>query len=252
MPVRSYVYLDLERILNWLAQLQGGVYDELQVEVTEKIGRQSGFDAKGQLPLVNVELGVQRGGSSEESETVRKVLRQVAPSYATRLFDELEEQDSLVRLAHPSDPKTGEVLSFDPETWKGLRRGDIIETSAAIDLDIEMWLPEDRDPSKERFESAIEEGYEVDARAALKGLKKAGDNSLCAVAWCSTAHRLIFALDRANLLVRDDAALNEVYRFLAQVERKYGSGYGTEAYTQRTGPFAPLTPVLLVTPVAIY
>jgi hypothetical protein len=38
------------------------------------------------------------------------------------------------------------VLPFDPETWKGLRRGDIIETSAYIDFDIEMWLPEDRDP----------------------------------------------------------------------------------------------------------
>jgi hypothetical protein len=41
VPVRSYVYLDLERALDWLAQLQRGVYDELQVEVTEKIGKQS-------------------------------------------------------------------------------------------------------------------------------------------------------------------------------------------------------------------
>lgn len=229
MRIRNFAYLDLKRALDWLAQVQGGLYRELQLEVTEKIGKQSGFDAKGQLPIVDVGLGFQRSGSSEETETVRAVVEHVAPSYVARLFDQLEEQDALDRLD-----------DLDEERWGGLQRGAIIEARATISLDLSWWLR----PAAGGGESFLEDAQ---ARAELRTLHDPGGSSLAAVAELAGTHRfrLMFALERGNLLTKE-GALNNEFELLAQVERKFGDG------KIRIMDARSITPVALVSPVAIY
>lgn len=232
MRIRNFVYLDLERALDWLAQLQRGLYRELQLEVTDKIGKQTGFDAKAQLPVVDVGLGFQRGGSSEESKTLRAVVDEVAPSYVARLFDQLEEQGSLQRLD-----------DLDEKRWAGLQRGAIIETQATIDVRSYLW----REGGFLLFTNPPKDENERNARSALRALE---DRSpVWAIAQLSKDKRfkLMFALDRANLST-DEGALNNDYELLAQVERKFGA----EGKLSRLHPFINLTPIALVNPVAIY
>jgi hypothetical protein len=242
--IRRFLYLDLERAIDWLAQLERGLYRELEVEVSERVARDKGFKGElgGGVPLIHLSVGGSRGTTSEDTQRVHAVLEQVAPSYAARLFDQLEDQDGLERLEE-----------LDAERWRKLRRGAIIESEVDLSFDLgyhwmsgfDAWQEADRRKSAGTDATAYQ--AESDASDALQHLPDSNDDCVKAIARLPYApeFKLIFALKNTNLVVPKDELKGEV-EILAQIDRKYGDGVSHEEIHD------PLTPVARVTPVAVY
>lgn len=107
MALRHFLYRDLDLIRDFLAELEGGIFE---AEVTRQRRGQAQEDQATGDPL-----------SVSHSEEKQRVLRQTGASEFARLYDLLQDSDD-IRLLDYADDKV----------WDKLRRGEILEVDASL------------------------------------------------------------------------------------------------------------------------
>jgi hypothetical protein len=117
LRLRQFVYLDESLTNNFLAQVEGGVYDEESQTSTSGQERKRG--AGGNVGPVKAELSGSRTGQDVTSRTVR----QLADGAFTRLADRLEQDDAVQWLE-----------ALDDDIWRQLRRGEVLEVEATLTM----------------------------------------------------------------------------------------------------------------------
>jgi hypothetical protein len=115
--LRNFLYLDESIVNEFIAQLEGGVYEVDQVTVRS----QGGHSARGRVGLAPIGAEI-AGGRSKEQETERKVI-QTGPSAFNRLFGLLDESGQI-------QP----INALDRAIWSQLRRGEVLDIEASVSL----------------------------------------------------------------------------------------------------------------------
>jgi hypothetical protein len=110
LKLRRFLYLDGKLTDEFLAQVEGGLYDE---ESQSAIGRAE-RGVKGNLGVGPLSAGGSRGSADEEERA--RVIRQTQESAFSRLAKTLEENESVQWLE-----------SLDQEIWDQLERGEVLE-----------------------------------------------------------------------------------------------------------------------------
>ncbi len=219
--LREFLYRRDDLVSQFLAQLEGGVYDEERI--TEQDESRSGFG--GSLSAGPAGLSGERGrlGSSEAERTVR----QTAESQFNRLRRLLDKSEAIQFLS-----------ALDDDIWTQLDRNEIVEVDAAVRLapgvadmsnlsavgEIAPWLelmrtlppsmlPDDYDPTEADLMSnqlsAIEGVAERFATAAVPCIfSPAG----------SPRYQFFAELPREHLLVEPGALEGEL-SVLAKIQR---------------------------------
>jgi hypothetical protein len=113
--LRSFSYLDEALLDDFLAQVEGGLYEE-QSERQERSGK-GGVRAGGKVGPVEA------GGSKDKSHTeeVARIVRQTPTSRFDRLYEGLVEQEQVQFLD-----------AIDQDIWDQLRRGEIVEIEGVV------------------------------------------------------------------------------------------------------------------------
>lgn len=117
LRLRRFLYLDETLTSNFLAQLEGGVYEEESQTTTTGQERRRG--AGGAVGPVKAELSGSRSGQDVTSRTVK----QVADGAFARLASLLEQEDAVQWLE-----------ALDDDIWRQLRRGEVLEVEASVTL----------------------------------------------------------------------------------------------------------------------
>ena len=117
MILRDFLYRDDEQVNKYLAQMEKGEYDE--VNLTERDRNTKGFKANLKLPLLDASGENNKEGSMESSLTVR----QTPESRFNRFWDLLNEEEQI----HP-------LQSTDEEIWDNYGTDETLEIKARIEL----------------------------------------------------------------------------------------------------------------------
>lgn len=115
--LRRFLYLDETLTNNFLAQLEGGVYEEESQTTTSGKERKRG--AGGRVGPVSAELSGSKTGQDVTSRTVK----QLADGAFARLASQLEEADALQWLE-----------ALDDGIWRQLRRGEVLEVEGTVTM----------------------------------------------------------------------------------------------------------------------
>ncbi len=115
--VREFLYLDPSLVDQFLAQVEGGLFDEEQEKHIWGGGRKVG--GKGGVGPLSAEIGLDRTAQNE----AERVMRQTAESRFDRLHRRFTETGNLQPLQ-----------AVDEEIWYQLRRGELLEVEAALKL----------------------------------------------------------------------------------------------------------------------
>ena len=113
--LRDFLYLDDRLTSQYLAQLEGGVYEEEDQSVTSERTRGGQAGAKAGP----VSASGSRGQSAEESTS--RTMRQTAEGNFRRLEKLLDEQDSVQWLE-----------AFDEAIWDALERGEALRIESVL------------------------------------------------------------------------------------------------------------------------
>ncbi len=117
LRLRRFLYLDETLNRNFLAQLEGGTYDEeAQTTVTDQ-ERKRGLTGRAGP------IGAEVTGSRSGQDTASRTVRQVADGEFTRLMGLLEEAGAVQWLE-----------AFDESIWRQLRRGEVLEAEVELSL----------------------------------------------------------------------------------------------------------------------
>lgn len=153
--LRSFLYLDEALTVQYLAQLESGVYDEESEETVTGRGRAA--EAGGRLGPLEAKGG--RTGTTQS--TTSRTVQQTPESRYSRLENLLDEHDGLQWLE-----------AFDEEIWTGLTRGEMLQVEASLDVP-SLFKAIDMAESAEPVMDLLEALGEVDdeAREAVGGLR---------------------------------------------------------------------------------
>lgn len=123
--LRRFMYLDEELTDRFLAQAEGGLYDEESQSETENSGRTRGAGLRAGPATAEA------AKDSGQQITTSKTVRQTADAAFTRLAGLLEADDAVQYLD-----------AFDSAIWADLRRGEVVEVEChiAIPLLVQMGL----------------------------------------------------------------------------------------------------------------
>ena len=113
--LRDFLYLDDRLTSQYLAQLEGGIYDEEQQ--SETTGRNRGGEAGAKAGPISARGS--RGQSAEKSRN--RTMRRTPEGDFGRLEKLLDEQDSVQWLE-----------AFDEEIWEALERGEALRIASEL------------------------------------------------------------------------------------------------------------------------
>ncbi len=117
LRLRRFLYLDGDLTDEFLAQAEGGLYDEEAQSTTERSHRGVG----GGLGAGPVSVGGEKGGVDEEARA--RLVRQTQESSFSRLAAMLERSDSVQWLE-----------SLDRGIWDQLERGEVLEVECQLEV----------------------------------------------------------------------------------------------------------------------
>ncbi|WP_298713505.1 hypothetical protein AAG742_01965 [Micrococcus sp. 2A] len=112
--LREFLYLDTRLVDNYLAQLEGGLFEESRLKTTGA----AGYDAKLGIRISGAEAGV--GGSQSDALETERTFRETPEARFNRLYDALG--------ATPLD-------SSGANPWNTVKKGDF------LDLECEVTIP---------------------------------------------------------------------------------------------------------------
>lgn len=125
MKLRRFLYLDGVLVNEFLAQVEGGIFEEEDLTETSSSTRSGG----GKIGAGPVQVGGRAGSGSDEARAKRML--QVDESRFTRLAASLEESEQVPLIEH-----------YDVEQWAGLSRGDVLEIECSITVPTVVQLAE--------------------------------------------------------------------------------------------------------------
>lgn len=146
--LRRFVYLDPELTRNFLAQLEGGVYEE--ESQTTMAGKDRKAGAGAEVGPLKGEMSRSRSGQDTTSRTVK----QVADGDFSRLATLLEKDDAVQWLE-----------SVDEGIWQQLRRGEVLEIDATVTVPMVFQLGALAGSASPVFEFMRATGSEIDTEA---------------------------------------------------------------------------------------
>lgn len=155
--LRNFLYLDDRLTSQYLAQLEGGVYEE-EAQSTVA-GRNRGGEAEAKVGPLS---GRGSRGSSAE-ETMSKTVRKTPEGDFRRLEKLLEEQDGLQWLD-----------AFDDAIWQGLERGEALRIESVVKVSSlyqATELASSVGPLLGLMES-FGEGVDAETQAAITGMQQ--------------------------------------------------------------------------------
>jgi hypothetical protein len=117
LKLRRFLYLDGDLTNEYLAQFEGGVYDEEEQSTASRSRR----GAEGGVRAGPLTAGAT--GDSEAEEESSRLMRQTDESAFTRLTSTLEESDQVQWLE-----------SLDNPIWEQLERGEVLEIECSISV----------------------------------------------------------------------------------------------------------------------
>lgn len=211
--LRRFLYLDFELTIEFLAQVDHGIYTQEEqrdlLRRDRKVGGQlqAGFGPAG--------LGAHAGkGSSGEAEATRTMLQTPESAFA-RLHDLLSSAGDVQWLEALDDP-----------IWDQLRRGEVIEVEAVVSastLTKFATLAEQVTPLMEVME-LMGESVDAEAREAIEGVRSLGElfgNKVPIVARAAgaTKFKFIANLEADKVRVDLDELEGEATVF-AKIQRK--------------------------------
>jgi hypothetical protein len=214
LVLREFLYLDNKLTQEFLAQLEGGVFNEEAQRELEQRGKSLGGEAG--VSALGTKAGVQAGRRSGGEEETERTVQQTPESAFARLVDLLTDQQALQWL---------EVV--DEAIWEQLRRGELIEAEAVVrvsSLVRFMTLAQGAAPLMELLESIGEETLDEEGREAMSMFSMLGQvvgNSVPIVAPLagSPDYKLLASLQPENLRVAVDL-LDGDATVLAKIHRK--------------------------------
>jgi hypothetical protein len=117
--LRQFLYLDTDLVRQFLAQLEGGAYEQEAQRLRESRGRDTGGElgASG----LGARAGIKAGRSSGQEEEVERTVQQTPEAAYARLYDLLNAQQAIQWLE-----------AFDAAIWDQLRRGELIEVETVV------------------------------------------------------------------------------------------------------------------------
>lgn len=222
MRLRQFMYRDSSLIREFLAQIEGGVFDE-DTQTSRSEGKKGGQAGAKAGPVSG---HFERGSSqSEESE---RIIRQTAASEFERLYASLE---SLAEGGFQF------LDNIDHEIWAQLRRGEIVEVEAVIrptGLSKVAELFETFESLMPIAEAAGVDSGDLDQDAMsimqfIKQLTKMGPSeSLSVIASLASAPQFQFACTlRLDQLLTDPDALEGEATVFGKIQRKLRPGETT-------------------------
>jgi len=153
VKLRRFLYLDAARTDEFLAQAEGGIYDEESQKNTGHSSR--GMEGKFGYGPVGVTGGKQSG--SEEERT--RVMRQTEEAAFSRLANLLEENESVQWLEN-----------LDKGIWDQLKRSEVLEVECSLEVPPLMKALSSGAQFKALGEVMEAAGEEIDTEM-LEGLK---------------------------------------------------------------------------------
>lgn len=212
--LRQFLYRDTELVREFLAQLEGGIYET--DNRTARSEKQGGLGASIGAPFARAEAK-RAGQSGEESQ---RLLQQTPSSEFERLHQQLETQEFFVA-----------IQECDDEGWSALQRGAIIEVEVVVRLGGLRKLMQLVSEMKTAmaFMQSIGSATDPKSQATLdgmEGLARLDDQaSVPIVASVAAAPRFQFACElRASALVADQDRLEGEATLLGKVQRKLRRG----------------------------
>jgi len=214
--LRQFLYLNASLTDEFLAQIEGGLYeDEAQVSV-ERTSKELG----GQLKVGPLSGGGDRSRGDEQQTT--RTLARTSESGFARLADYLRETEELV-----------ELNELNEETWDPIRSGEIVELHGVVSVASFIKfaaLAQQAAPLMSLF-GAFGEQADPEAEAALAGLAALGQTTtkvpVVVRAADAKRYKFIASLEGSNIRVGLDELEGEATLF-AKIQRKLGS---TERHT---------------------
>jgi len=215
--LRQFLYLNTNLVDEFLAQIEGGTYDDEEQTLVERTGKELGGRLRAG-PLSG-SAGRSRGG---EQQTTRTLVRTPESAFA-HLADYLCE--------------VGELLEFDDlsdETWRDVKSSEIFELSGVVSVSSILKyarLAQQAGPLLSLFGSFGEDKVDPDTEAALNGFSLLGQlaTTVPVVVRAAGAPRFKFiaALEPKKIRVELEELEGEATLF-AKVQRTLAS---TERHT---------------------
>jgi hypothetical protein len=117
--LRQFLFLDTELVRQFLAQLEGGSYEEEAQRIRDSRGK----EAAGELGAsgLGARAGIRAGRTSGQEEEVERTVQQTPEAAYARLYERLQEQQAIQWLE-----------AFDAAIWDQLRRGEVIEVEVVV------------------------------------------------------------------------------------------------------------------------
>jgi hypothetical protein len=115
MELRQFAYRDDPLVREFLAQLEGGVFDE--DTTVQRSGKRKGASGRASLGPVGASADVGR----DYAEESRRTTKQTGASEFERLHQLLEQREAIQFLD-----------AIDDNIWSQLRRGEIVEIEAVV------------------------------------------------------------------------------------------------------------------------
>jgi hypothetical protein len=212
IKLRHFLYLDSDLTNEFLAQVEGGLFDEEEQSTTGTSDKAVG----GGVSAGPVQAGAGRGSSQEEARA--RLVRQTQESAFNRLAGLLEQTESVQWLE-----------SLDEEIFAQLSRGEVLEIEAVLEVPLLVKLIVSASQMETVGQLMETMGQQFDAKAlqgmqalvAIGGLFQSVP--VIAAAAGSPTYKFIAQINPAHLRVAIDQLDGEA-RIFATLDRKLREG----------------------------
>jgi hypothetical protein len=189
--LRNFLYLDERLTTMYLAQLEGGVYDEEEQSHTDARQRSGGASAK--LGGAGAQFGRGHTGESTTTRTVRQT-----PEAAYRRLEKLLEEEDAVQW----------LEAFDDAIWQDLKRGELVAVESDIKVPSLYHVTEMAAGVGPLVDLMRTLGEDIDdeTEEAIEGISKVGQmlKDVVAVAHAAGALRYKFVCSLKRDYLRED------------------------------------------------
>lgn len=206
--LRNFLYLDEGLTSEYLAQLEGGVYDE--EDQSEKGTRNRGIEGGGKAGPFNAKGS--RGSNTEE--TSGRKMRQTPEGNYRRLEQALEAKDAMQWLD-----------AFDETIWTSLKRGELVQVESIVKVP-SLYQATEMAASCEPLMKMMDtfgETVDKETQEGVAGLSQMGQVmkgvSVVATASGTPKYKFICPLER-DLIRRDLASLQGECIVVGSIQRR--------------------------------
>jgi hypothetical protein len=213
--LRHFLYLDSQLVDQFLAQVEGGTFEEEAQRLRDTTGKERGGQAGASVAGAHAQ--VRAGRSSGQEEETARTVQQTPESRFARLYGLLDDQGAVQWLE-----------AFDAAIWDQLQRGELVEVDTAVSVSTLVryqQLVEQAGPLIELMQ-AVGESVDAETKAAMSLMGTFGQvmgNAIPIVARATGAPDFKFVASLTPAHVRTELdQIDGESTLLAKIQRKVG------------------------------